>query len=183
MVATGLALALCTSAAQAHLVETALGPLYDVIVHFALTPEDLIPALALALLTGLRGRALARRRIFVLPGPWLLGGVVGVFIGTPAFAVPAWLPLLMLGGLVAADARLPDGTTSAIAALLGHGAGRPGTRRGHRQRLRGCRRHDAGLRVCGCVASKVDANRLAHCRRLDRGERVAAAWLVTETVS
>jgi len=115
----GLALALWPLPGRAHLIETGLGPVYDGITHFALTPEDLIPALALALLTGLRGKDHARRLIFVLPCTWLLGGVAGTLTGASALTVPAWLPLLALGGLVAADARLPAGATAAIAALLG----------------------------------------------------------------
>lgn len=117
--ALGLALALCPSASHAHLIATGLGPVYDGIVHFALTPEDLLPVLALAVLAGLRGKDHARRAIFVLPVAWFLGGVGGMAAGAPALAVPAWLPLLALGGLVATDARLPLGLTTAITSLLG----------------------------------------------------------------
>ncbi len=63
----GLALASCPSRAEAHLVTTGLGPLYDGLFHFALTPEDLVPVLALALLAGLRGVTYGRRALFVLP--------------------------------------------------------------------------------------------------------------------
>ena len=63
----GLALASCPSGAEAHLVTTGLGPLYDGLLHFALTPEDLVPVLALALLAGLRGVTHGRRALFVLP--------------------------------------------------------------------------------------------------------------------
>jgi urease accessory protein len=122
-IALGLALALCSSPGHAHLVETGLGPVYDGIAHFALTPEDLIPALALALLAGLRGKEHARRVIFVLPCAWVLGGVAGTLAGASALLTPAWLPLLALGGLVAADARLPPAATAAIAALLGIAVG------------------------------------------------------------
>jgi hydrogenase/urease accessory protein HupE len=115
----GLALAWCPLQVHAHLIETGLGPLYDGIGHFLLTPEDLIPALALALLAGLRGTAQARRLIFVLPIAWLAGGIAGAFSGTAAFIVPAWLPLLALGALVAADPKLPTLVTMAIATLLG----------------------------------------------------------------
>jgi urease accessory protein len=117
--ALGLTLALHPLAGHAHLIETGLGPVYDGITHFALTPEDLIPALALAMFAGLRGPEHGRRVMFVLPGAWLLGGLAGTLAGAPALVVPAWLPLLALGGLVAADARLPAGATAAIAALLG----------------------------------------------------------------
>ena len=115
----GLALASCASQAHAHLIETGLGPVYDGIAHFALTPEDLIPALALAVLAGLRGRDHARRVIFVLPLAWLLAGLLGT---AARISVPdslSWVPLLVLGGLVAADFRLPAAATTAIAAAVG----------------------------------------------------------------
>jgi hydrogenase/urease accessory protein HupE len=114
-----LALALSPLPGHAHLIETGLGPVYDGITHFALTPEDLIPALALAMFAGLRGTAHARRVMLVLPSAWLVGGLAGTLAGAPALAIPVWLPLLALGGLVAADARLSPAATAAIAALLG----------------------------------------------------------------
>ena len=43
--------------ASAHLVTTGLGPVYDGIGHLVMTPEDLIPALAIAFFAGLRGAA------------------------------------------------------------------------------------------------------------------------------
>jgi len=118
-VGLGLALAACAPQAHAHLVETGLGPVYDGIAHFALTPEDLIPALALAVLAGLRGTDHARRMIFVLPLAWLLGGLLGAALGVSSPGSLAWLPLLVLGGLVAADFRLPAAATAAIAAIVG----------------------------------------------------------------
>jgi urease accessory protein len=119
----GLALASCPSRAEAHLVTTGLGPLYDGLIHFVLAPEDLVPALALALLAGLRGVAHGRRTLFVLPAAWLLGGVIGL-TGHGGVS-PIWtaLSFVLLGGLVASDARLPLGATTLLAALLGLGHG------------------------------------------------------------
>jgi urease accessory protein len=117
--ARGLALASCASQAHAHLVETGLGPVYDGIAHFALTPEDLIPALALAVLAGLRGRDHARRVIFVLPLAWLLAGLLGTAARVSVPDSLSWVPLLVLGSLVAADLRLPTAATTAIAAAAG----------------------------------------------------------------
>ena len=117
--AFGLALAGYGAHAHAHLIETGLGPVYDGIAHFALTPEDLIPALALAVLAGLRGREDARRVIFVLPLAWLVGGLLGTSAKVFVPDSLAWLPLLVLGGLVAADFRLPVAVTTALAAVLG----------------------------------------------------------------
>jgi hydrogenase/urease accessory protein HupE len=117
--ATALVSASGAQQAHAHLVETGLGPVYDGIAHFALTPEDLMPALALAVLAGLRGTDHARRVILVLPLAWLLAYLLGT---SPNVSLPgslSWVPLLVLGGLVAADFRLPIAVTTALAAALG----------------------------------------------------------------
>ena len=106
--------------AHAHLVNTGLGPFYDGVSHFALTPEDVLPAVALALLAGQRGSLAARRALFVLPLGWLLGGVVGLAFPTigesPALTTASFLAT---GGLVAAEARLGPGWVTALAASLG----------------------------------------------------------------
>jgi hydrogenase/urease accessory protein HupE len=116
---SGLVLAVCPSGVEAHLVTTGLGPLYDGLSHFALTPEDVMPALALALLAGLRGATHGRRVIFMLPGAWLLGGVLG--LATPGALSPTVtvISVVLLGGLVAVDARLSLGATIVLATLLG----------------------------------------------------------------
>lgn len=119
----GLALASCPSRAEAHLVTTGLGPLYDGFLHFALAPEDLVPVLALALLAGLRGVMHGRRALFVLPAAWLLGGVIGLTVHGGVSLVWTALSFVLLGGLVALDARLPLGATTLLAALLGLGHG------------------------------------------------------------
>jgi hypothetical protein len=65
---------------SAHLVTTGLGPVYDGIGHLVMTPEDLIPTLAIALFAGLRGAAPGRRALFVLPLAWFAGGLLGVIM-------------------------------------------------------------------------------------------------------
>ena len=114
-----LALTLTPAIADAHLVTTGLGPVYDGLVHFALTPEDLIPALALALLAGLRGASHGRRALFVLPAAWLLGGVLGLTLPHSLSAPPTAISFILIGALVAADARLSLSATTALAAALG----------------------------------------------------------------
>ena len=64
---------LSPAVSHAHLVNTGLGPFYDGVSHFALTPEDLLPALALALLAGQRGSRAGRLTLFALPAAWLAG--------------------------------------------------------------------------------------------------------------
>jgi len=117
--AFGLVLALGAEPAHAHLIQSGLGPVYDGIIHFALTPEDLIPALALAVFAGLRGTDQARLVIFVLPLAWLLAGILGAAAGVSPPGTLSWLPLLALGGLVAADIRMPAAGTAAVAAAAG----------------------------------------------------------------
>ena len=118
-VAGGLGLAVWPSGAEAHLVTTGLGPVYDGLLHFALTPEDLVPALALALLAGLRGAAHGRRALFVLPAAWLLGGLLGLAVHGGMRPALTSISFVLLGGFVAADARLPLYATTMLAALLG----------------------------------------------------------------
>jgi urease accessory protein len=118
--AVPLGLMVSPGSAQAHLVTTGLGPVYDGLVHFALAPEDLVPVLALAALAGLRGAAHGRRVLFVLPTAWLLGGLLGsLSIGIGASPLAPVASFLLLGVLVATDARLPLAAISALALILG----------------------------------------------------------------
>jgi len=114
------ALVLFPGEARAHLVTTGLGPVYDGISHFALTPEDLLPVLALALLAGLSGPRCGRAVLFVLPVAWLSGGLLGLSRSSelllPALTAST---LLALGALVALDRKLPLGLVAGLAAALG----------------------------------------------------------------
>jgi urease accessory protein len=117
---TMAALALVPVIAQAHLVNTGLGPFYDGVSHFALTPEDLFPALALAFLAGLRGAMAGRLALLALPSAWFAGGLFGLtFPTTSATAVVTTVSFIVLGGLVAADARLRSAWVGVVAVVLG----------------------------------------------------------------
>lgn len=115
-----LAIALGCGPARAHLEATGLGPVYDGMLHFLTSPEDLLPAVALALLAGLRGAAHARRTLFTLPAAWLLGGLAGLSAAS-AIAGPlaAAFWLVLLGGLVVADAPLSLRSMTLLGAVLG----------------------------------------------------------------
>ena len=105
---------------EAHLNSTGMGPFYDGLMHFLMSPEDIVPVLALALLAGLRGASYGRRALFTLPVAWLLGGLAGLSAMTAnphPFVAAAWF--LLLGGLLAADAKVSLRVTTALAALLG----------------------------------------------------------------
>jgi len=112
--------AICPAAAEAHLNSTGMGPLYDGSLHFLTSPEDLVSALALGLWAGLRGADHGRRALFVLPSAWLLGGLLGATAAaTPDSAVGSSFWLLLLGGLLAADAKVSLRLTTVLAACVG----------------------------------------------------------------
>jgi hydrogenase/urease accessory protein HupE len=106
--------------ADAHLNSTGMGPIYDGLMHFLTSPEDLVPALALALLAGMRGAPYGRRAMFTLPAAWLLGSLVGLSAPTAsAGMLGASIWFLALGGLVVVDARLSLRAMTTLSALLG----------------------------------------------------------------
>ena len=106
--------------AQAHLMNSGFGPFYDGLAHPLISPEDLLPAVAMTLLAGLGGARTGRIVLAILPAAWLVGMVAGWAIGLPG--APAWLIAVVtapLGALVAADLRLPLAVVIAVAAALG----------------------------------------------------------------
>jgi CHAT domain-containing protein/hydrogenase/urease accessory protein HupE len=114
------ALLLSTQPAHAHLNSTGLGPIYDGLMHFLTSPEDIAAVLALALLAGLRGAEFGRRLLFVLPAAWLVGGVGGW--STSAWAGSGTVSaiwMLLLGGLLALNAKASLRVTTLLAMLLG----------------------------------------------------------------
>jgi hydrogenase/urease accessory protein HupE len=113
------AVLLIPNEAAAHLVTTGMGPVYDGIGHLLLTPEDLVPAVAMALYAGLRGRVPGKRALFFFPLAWLLGGFIGLTASTmPTFPVSAF-SFLLVGILIAADLRLPDNAFTVLAMAVG----------------------------------------------------------------
>ncbi len=106
--AVALTIFLWPSVTQAHLVNTGLGPFYDGLSHLAMSPDDLLSALALALLAGLSGAHAGRTVLFLLPPLWLLGGLFGLGmeqeVSLPLFSI---LSFLVTGALVALDRRPP----------------------------------------------------------------------------
>jgi hypothetical protein len=109
--------ALLCPMAQAHLVTTGLGPVYDGVGHFFLSPEDVLIAVALALFAGLRGPRAGRAVIIALPLGWLVGGIAGLYSGIAPVEgqLPSAVSLLLAGGLIAADAGLPAVWVSIVA--------------------------------------------------------------------
>jgi urease accessory protein len=109
----------------AHLMNTGLGPYYDGLLHLFVTPEDLLPVVALALLAGLRGPGFGRFVLFALPLAWLAGTACGRGIGAlPLFPAAAAILTIVAGAAVAADRPfgIPIVGGLAIAVGLLHGA-------------------------------------------------------------
>ena len=107
-------------AAQAHLVNSGLGPFYDGALHLLMSPGDLLGLIAISLLAGLRGPKAGRWTVVALPVAWLVAGVVGlqtsltvelVWLGTLSF--------LVLGVLVALDAKVSPVLLACLAAAYG----------------------------------------------------------------
>jgi len=117
--ATTVTLTLAPSA-QAHLMNTGFGPFYDGLTHLFVTPEDLLPVIALALLAGLRGPRFGRSVLFVLPVAWLVGSTAGLLLA-PQFtlAKAEIIVTIGLGALLAADRPLPLAFVVGLAILLG----------------------------------------------------------------
>lgn len=105
--------------AEAHLNSTGLGPVYDGLLHFLLSPEDLLPVLALALLAGQRGADHGRRALFVLPAAWIAGGLIGLTAHTEANTALTCISFFLLGVLLALEAKLPLRATTMLAVIVG----------------------------------------------------------------
>jgi hydrogenase/urease accessory protein HupE len=102
------------------LVTTGLGPFYDGAMHLALSPDDLLGLFAAALLAGLRGPRAGRWSLVILPLAWLIGATAGLNLpGIPALTGLSILSFVVLGVLVALDAKLPVWSVSTLAGLFG----------------------------------------------------------------
>ena len=119
--ASAIAFLALTEPAHAHVVQGGWPVFYHGAVHVLSTPTDLLAALGVGLLTGLRGKSAARSSILAFPLSWLAGGLLagGLFGGRDPSGI--LLPLasavsVTLCGLLAAiDLRLPDAEPACIA--------------------------------------------------------------------
>jgi hydrogenase/urease accessory protein HupE len=104
---------------------TGLGPFYDGLTHLFVTPEDLLPVIALALLAGLRGARFGHTVLFALPLAWLVGSVAGSLLPPQvALPVPEIFVTIALGILLATDCPLPIAAVGGLTIVLGllHGS-------------------------------------------------------------
>ena len=104
----------------AHLVTTGLGPFYDGAAHLAKSPGDLAILVALTLLGAMRGAAVGRAFLALLPLAWLAGGEIGLaFPSTSTFDRVGALCFLLVGALVAADRSLSLSEIGPLCAVIG----------------------------------------------------------------
>jgi urease accessory protein len=106
--------------AHAHLVNTGFGPFYDGLAHPLVVVSDLLPALAVALLGGLRGPGTGRAVVIALPVAWLAGMALGAATHLPAPPPASGAALtVLLGALVASDRPWPRAAVVGAAAVAG----------------------------------------------------------------
>ncbi len=121
--AIAAACVLLPQAASAHLASTGLGPVYDGIYHFALTPEQFLPMAAFSLFAGLRGPRHARFALFALPVAWLAACLSGFVFDANQAAIVSATSVLACGALLAANIAVPPPITAAAAIALGASLG------------------------------------------------------------
>jgi hydrogenase/urease accessory protein HupE len=120
IVATAAVVAFFPRAAHAHLVSTGMGPFYDGMSHVFLTPDDLLGIVALALFSGLSGRRFGRHIVWMLPGSWIGGGLLGLLQPSEMILpVATALSCLGLGVLLAAHVRVPLAALDTLAVVFG----------------------------------------------------------------
>jgi len=111
---------LLPSVAHAHLVQTGFGTFYDGMAHLMITPGDLLVVMGLGLLAGLRGREISRGVLVTLPGAWLGGGLIGMWVARGgAMPLLTTLTFGLIGLLVALDRKLPRAGVVALACIAG----------------------------------------------------------------
>lgn len=104
---------------------TGFGPFYDGLAHLFVTPEDLLPVVALALLGGLLGPRFGRAILFTLPLAWIGGNLTGGLMSASfTLSLVSASLTIVLGILVAANKPLPLLLIVGLAAFLGwlHGS-------------------------------------------------------------
>jgi urease accessory protein len=82
--------------ACAHLVTSGVGPFYDGMAHFFLSPDDLLVVVALALAGGSAGKHVAKWVAVVLPLAWLFGMLLVMVLPATSEVSPAIGAVTML---------------------------------------------------------------------------------------
>lgn len=119
-----MAIVVVARPAHAHLMTTGFGPFYDGLTHLLVSPEYLLPMIALALLAGLHGPRFGRAVLFALPAAWLAGSVLGLLVAPRApMPLATAIATIGVGAMVAAGRRLPLALVGGFAVAVGVLAG------------------------------------------------------------
>lgn len=116
------ALVLAPASASAHLMATGMGPVFDGISHFGLSPEDFLPVIALGFFAGLRGPAHSRMSLGAVTLAWFAGGLAAMSgFALPDLALSSLTAALfmLIGILLAANIGLPTALCAFLGASLG----------------------------------------------------------------
>lgn len=113
---------LAPASANAHLMATGMGPVFDGISHFGLSPEDFLPAIALGVFAGLRGPAHSRLSLASIALFWLAGGMaamMGFALSDLVLSSITAALFMLIGILLAANVSLPPLLCAGLGAGLG----------------------------------------------------------------
>ena len=127
LVALVLALSVPTMA-QAHLMNSGLGPFYDGALHLVASPMDVVRLGTLCLFAGSQGLVAARASALAAPVAWSMAGVLAILLGATArLDLVHAVALILIGSVVALNLKLPVlatvAITACIAGLLGFQSG------------------------------------------------------------
>jgi hydrogenase/urease accessory protein HupE len=102
----------------AHIVQTGWSVFYDGAAHVWSTPSDLLAALAVGLLAGLRGAS--RWTLIALPSAWVAGGVLGAQDPSGGILpLASAISVTLCGCLAAMDLALPRSLLAVLAGAVG----------------------------------------------------------------
>lgn len=117
----GLVLALAATRAEAHTITDTSGPFFGGLKHFFLSLNDVLVAVGIGLVAGLRGSPIAARALLAFTGAWVLTGLGGIFSGVPEVTnlMSSGVSLLLLGILAALDRPFSSPIVVSLAILTG----------------------------------------------------------------
>ena len=106
--------------AHAHLVQTGFGSFYDGIAHLAMTPQDVMIVLGIAMLAGLHSARASRGVLCILPASWLAGELLGG-VGPDIAALHALTTVSfgLVGLFVALNLKFPAPVVLCVACTAG----------------------------------------------------------------
>jgi hydrogenase/urease accessory protein HupE len=115
------ALAMTRAEAGAHTLTDTSGPFFGGLKHFFVSLNDVLAAVGIGLVAGLRGSPIATRALLAFSGAWVVAGLGGIFSGVPEVTnpIPSGVALLLVGILAGLDRPFSSPLVVALAILMG----------------------------------------------------------------